>query len=211
MSGLNYGDVWKDADRKFWDDMWAGHAGSPMTEAVIAEAMKADRLIEVGCGAGHLLAELVERGWRGVYTGYEIGTKPANATRRMANHLPLESHRIGVGDFVRFAAKGGVPQADLLIARGVVQHHAHWALLPVAALRFVPRVVLGIGYTNSRADRHTGGWHAKGCYDIHINIPLLKIEAAAMGMKVVRCEPMDRDLGGGKIRHELLVVLERGQ
>ncbi len=210
MTERKYGDVWKNTDKKLWDDMWAAHAGSPMTEAVLAEALKVDRLIEVGCGAGHMLAELIKRGWsKGAtraYQGFEIGRKPAEAARKVLGADYDVVGRIEAGDFMDTASAGMVDEATLLIARGVVQHHAHWSLLPLAALRFVPRVVLGIGYTNTRSDRHTGGWQPKGCYDVHVSIPLLKIEAAAMGMKLVRCEPMMRGN-----RRELFVVLERGQ
>jgi len=205
----DYGDVWRQSDVKLWGDMWAQHKGSLMTEAVIEEAMKSQRLIEVGCGAGHMLRELLKRGWKGQYQGFDIGSK---ATTAMSDWLftveEMEVWDLVPMDFIEAVTRGPamIDEADLLVARGVVQHHAHWSILPQVAFRFVPKVVLGIGYTTERTDRHTGGWEKKGCYDVRVSPELLKVEATALGMRIERCEILPR----GK-RRELLVVLTKGE
>jgi len=213
----DYGDVWKKSDVSFWDGMWNAHKGSPMTESCIEEALKVNRLLEVGAGAGHMLRELFTRGWgkgKGAqYQGFEIGGAANSAMGKWI----AEKARVGrlempicdlIGlDFVRYVAEMdpyGVYPADLCLARGVVQHHAHWSILPRVALRFVPRVILGIGYSTERTDRHTGGWQKKGCYDVRVSPELLKVEAQAMGMHVDRCEIMMRGA-----RRELFVALTR--
>ncbi|HEY5657681.1 MAG TPA: hypothetical protein VIY27_07810, partial [Myxococcota bacterium] len=46
----------------------------------------------------------------------------------------------------------------------------------------------GIGYT-TQAAQHQGGWKPAGHYDVHVSLPLLRYEAAAIGLEL-SIEPM---------------------
>ena len=201
VGATGYGAVWRNSQAAFWGGMWAKHSDSPMTQAVLAEAEQYPGLIEVGCGAGHMLQALLGRGWDGTYQGFDIGDSAITLA------IKLFQCRAGTffmcGDFMEWAARGEVMQADLAIARGVVQHHAHWAPLALAMLRFAPRVALGVGYVTKAVDRHVGGYKRKGCYDVSISLELLEVEAAAMGLSAHVTRFTRRRLP------EALVVLER--
>ena len=184
-----FGDTWKAEDVAFWDRIWAKHCGSSMTEAILAEVEQASSVVEIGCGAGHLIHEAVARGWRGTYTGIEISQVATDcATRRLRRREGGDGAYFVCADFMDVARRGparrgithlDVAAADLVISRGVLQHQVHWMPMVVAALRFAPRVVMGIGYTTDCPDRHLGGWHRSGHYDVRVSLPCLRAEAAA--------------------------------
>ncbi len=188
MSENQFGQTWRDQKADFWDWMWEKHRGSAMTEALLELASSRDRVIEIGCGAGHIVGEMLKRGFEGAYLGFDISERALERAGEII-HQPGghdgPSRGVICGDFLLedqlvVARNFG---ADLVFARGVLQHQSHWAPMVLAALRCAPMVAMGIGYT-SIAPRHGGGWKKAGHYDVVVSLPLLEYEAAAMGVEV---------------------------
>jgi hypothetical protein len=177
--------VWREKGPKFWDGMWAVHEGSVMTEAIIEYARTLDSVIEIGCGCGHIVGQMIKRGFEGRYLGFDISKAAVARTREVI--APLEHASAIDGDFLTqvplaqaFEQRHGV-RPEAVIARGVLQHQAHWAPMVLAGLRCADHVVMGIGYTTI-GPRHVGGWKRAGHYDVHISLPMLRYEAEAMGL-----------------------------
>lgn len=175
----DFGDTWKSADVSFWDGMWEKHRDSLMTKEIIGEVLGVDRVIEVGCGVGHIIREAVGRGWRGEYTGVDI----SKAALGYAQSRWKGTASFVCGDFLDL--RRGLPPADLVISRGVLQHQVHWMPMVAAALQCAPRVVMGIGYTTDRKDRHLGGWQNPGHYDILVSLPRMRVESEAAGLPLL--------------------------
>lgn len=179
-----FGDTWKAQGVPFWDGMWAKHHGSPMTEAILDEIAQVRRVIEIGCGAGHLINEAAQRGWTGEHIGIDISL---TALDRARSTWKNDQGLFICADFLDIAREwpGSGQRADLVVSRGVLQHQIHWMPMVVAALRFAHRVVMGIGYTTDREDRHLGGWNSSGHYDVLVSIPRLRAESAAAGLPLL--------------------------
>jgi SAM-dependent methyltransferase len=200
-----FGDTWKSKDVRFWDGMWAKHCGSPMTEAILAEVAKAESVVEIGCGAGHLIHQAVERGWKGEYLGIDISQAALSRARDgWKAAVPVD---FVCGDFMDLACKRPPWEADLVISRGVLQHQVHWMPMVATAMRFAPRVVMGVGYTTDREDRHLGGWDPLGHYDVLVSLPRLRAESAASGAPL---ESITKCINKRRPGHqEALVIFQR--
>lgn len=182
----DFGATWRgQPDTRIWDEMWARHRQSAMTLRMLEEIAEHERVVEVGAGAGHMAAALVAGGWSGKYLGFEISPRAAAHAARA-----LRGPMVHVGDFVNeehvVEAIGFRP--TLVFSRGVLQHHLHWAPMVVAALRAAPLVLTGLGYVNP-GKRHQAVWK-DGHYDTSFSVPLMRAEAAAMGLSLkVRAMP----------------------
>jgi SAM-dependent methyltransferase len=190
VSKKSFGDTWREQPAPFWDGMWAKHEGSPMTERIIELVSNhGRRVVEIGCGCGHIIREVIARGWTGAYLGYDISAVAVDKTRAVVSDLD-DSYAVNADFLVDIEPALGFG-ADIVFARGVLQHQSHWAPMVVAALRVAPLVVMGIGYTTT-GPRHEGGWKAAGHYDVHVSLPLLRYEAEAMGIRL-ELSPMPND------------------
>lgn len=197
---MSFGEVWRESGPAFWDGMWGKHKDSPMTKRLSQIAMDASALCEVGCGHGHFLQSLIDKGWRGQFIGFEMskGGCLKVAQRCIAASIDATIHD---GDFLE---KIDGQKADVAICRGVVQHQAHWMPMTFGMLLIAPVVVLGIGYVSS-GEYHVPKLQGAGHYDVHISPVMLEREARAVGLKV------KTELFDNQARHckELLAILER--
>lgn len=193
----SFGDTWTAQPLSFWDEMWRLHKDSPMTRCLVDEVVENDpkRIVEIGCGAGHILERIIRRKPPRWYTGVEISSRAIDALVERTDPLGFLNRDFFIGDFVEIVAGMTTYPAtnfnnhDLVFSRGVLQHQVHWAPMVVAALRIAPRVAMGIGYTHD-GDRHRGGWTPSGHYDVTISLPLMRTEAAAMGLHLESLEKM---------------------
>jgi SAM-dependent methyltransferase len=180
-----FGQTWRDQKADFWDWMWTKHEGSEMTETLIELVLEHEHVIEIGCGAGHMLGEAIKRGWHGSYLGFDISQAALERTEARLRATSAVAGHVVCGDFLvpeqlELAREHG---AQLIFARGVLQHQSHWAPMVLAALRCAPVVAMGIGYTTT-GPRHGGGWKKAGHYDVIVSLPLIEYEARAMGLEI---------------------------
>jgi SAM-dependent methyltransferase len=186
---VSYGDRWKQAPASFWNDMAARSKGTRATEELLALASAKRSVVEVGCGAGHLAAQLFQSGFEGTYFGCDIGPSAIDAAVARARALPTGSKDravFAVGDFFDLVREERVPSAELVISRDAVQHHSHWLPLVVTGLRVAPAVALAI--TRSvflTEDGHHRVLDKGEFFDTTYSLPLLEREAAAAGLGAV--------------------------
>jgi SAM-dependent methyltransferase len=189
----DFGDSWRTAGSGFWDDMWAVHRNSALTQWLIQEPIIKgyERIIEIGCGSGHIITETVKRGWRGTYIGIDISeTAVSAALQRFASELSTvgdeDAFAFGfqVGDYLDIASAPDYASiANYTFCRGVLRHQPHWAPLVVTALRFTPRLAVVLGSV-TEDPYHQIHWDHRGHYDGKISLPRLKTEAVAMGLHI---------------------------
>ena len=197
---MSFGEVWRESDPAFWDQMWAKHKDSPMTKRLLGIAKDAEILCEVGCGYGHFLQALFDGGWRGQFIGYEMSKVGCNKIMQRCMGPQIDAF-IHPGDFL---TNLNCRKADVAICRGVVQHQAHWMPMAMGMLLIAPVVVLGIGYVSS-GEYHVPKLQDAGHYDVHISPQMLEREARAVGL-TVEMDLFDNDARRCK---ELLAILER--
>ena len=154
---------------------------SPLAE-LAAPPRRGRRALDVGCGAGVLLLDLVQRGWDA--EGVEWDATSAELARKVTNRL------IHVGDF----RTAGLPLAtyDLIVLQHVLEHldNLRDALQHISAL-LAPNGRAVLVYPNPRslgARRFQHFWFA---WDAprHLALPppsAVAAQAARVGLRVVR-------------------------
>lgn len=200
MSEMRFGEVWRKNGSSFWDGMWERHKDSPMTKRVTEIAMEAKSLCEVGCGYGHFVQSLIQKGWRGRFIGYEMSPEGARRTKKLCDAADIDAS-VRDGDFL---VNVNCSTADVAMSRAVIQHQSHWMPMTLAMLRLAPVAVLAIGYV-SDSEYHKSSLHKDGHYDVWISPELLEREALAAGLKV-EIECFYNDV---KKRKEILAIIER--
>lgn len=178
---MGLGKVWTTSEGSFWDGMWAKHRDSPMTASMLAQAVACDTVCEVGCGWGHFLQAMLDRGWRGSFSGAEMSNAGVERVRGRCASAGIGGVVLG-GDFMRHVASGRLPRCDLSLCRGVVQHEAHWLPMTMAMLRIAPVALIGIGYVSDTGYHESTLRRAAGHYDVLISPSALAREAEAVGL-----------------------------
>lgn len=176
-----FGDNWRKLPRGYWDAMAKRCAGLPFNEVLKQAVLDRSSVIEIGCGAGHLAASFVAAGYRGRYWACDISPAASSAAR---GQLPAK-FVVETGRFEELSAGGRVPQAELVIARSVIQHQEHWLPLVKAALRHAPSVVLGV--SRSIYFKETGEHEVNNrghFYDVCISLDAMEREARAAGLDI---------------------------
>ncbi len=186
-----FGEIWRTKDAAFWDWMWRNHRSAPLTQALLDRLSSSASLAEVGCGYGHFLAALHDRGFRGTYIGFDLSAPGALATRSIGQRLGLRTEVVA-GDFlehvstVRRLAEGTDPETptsmEASVAHGVVIHQAHWAPTVLAMLRMSEVAMVGIRYVDFKSDYHRPVLRPAGHYDTTYSVRLLEREAEAIGL-----------------------------
>jgi SAM-dependent methyltransferase len=180
---MSFGQVWRTSEASFWDGMWAKHKDSPMTAELLDRAMAAESICEVGCGFGHFLQAMINRGWRGRFVGFEMSKSGVDRIRQRCLAAKIE-HEVRPGDFLEWCGDLGVegllPECELALCRGVVQHQSHWMPMTLGMLRIAPTALVGIGYVSS-GEFHSGPLRGKGHYDVSVSTTMLKREARCVG------------------------------
>lgn len=181
---MSFGAIWRNSDAAFWDQMWSKHKDSPMTSHMLDVAAAQSSICEIGCGYGHFLQALIDRGWRGRFVGFEMSPEGCARVRARCAKVGIE-HSVVAGNFLEACADEGrqLPDCDLALCRGVVQHQAHWMPMTAAMLRIATIAAVGIGYV-SGSGFHDGPRQATGHYDIKISREMMALEARAAGMSI---------------------------
>lgn len=176
-----FGDNWRKLPRGYWDAMAKRCAGLPFNELLKQAVLSRSSVIEIGCGAGHLAASFVAAGYRGAYWACDISPAAAAAARgQMPSWFVVDT-----GRFEELSDAGRVPQAEIVIARSVIQHQEHWLPLVQAALRHAPCVVLGV--SRSIYFKETGEHEVSNrghFYDVRISLEAMQLEATEAGLDV---------------------------
>jgi len=149
---MAFGDTWSGPQHGegFWNWMDAQRAPSELRRAMLDYAALADNLVEIGCGAGHFMEALAQRGWSGTFRGYDFSHEALKVARRRKRENEVAG-RLTQGDFMTKR----VPKADVIVACGVLQHQPDWMPMVKKCLQVAPRVVFGIGYVDERATQNT--------------------------------------------------------
>lgn len=176
---MPFGDKWRKQASGYWDAMADRCAGLRVDEVLADRVLECRSLIEVGCGGGHTAELLFARGYAGAYWGCDISPAAIAAARsRLGDRATLE-----VGSLEELSVAGAVPSADVLIARSVLQHQAHWLPFAKAALQHAPRalfVVIRDEFVKEAGEHETR--HRGTYYDVRLSIDAMLREAGDAGI-----------------------------
>jgi len=200
---MAFGDTWSGPKHgeEFWDWMDAQRAPSELRKAMLGYAQQADRLVEIGCGAGHFLEQLALSGWSGHYRGYDFSPEALDVAGRRL----IDNNVYGEVILGNFMTKR-VAKADLVVACGVLQHQPEWLPMVKRCLEVAPRVAFGIGYTTTayrnRVKHHDG--HSDWYFSVPHTLRLLAGEGISVVESRLTPNPLRRHRHG---RMEWLLVL----
>jgi trans-aconitate methyltransferase len=176
---MPFGDKWRKQASDYWDAMADRCAGLRVDEVLAERVRQCGSLLEVGCGAGHTAELLFARGYAGTYWGCDISPAAIAAARsRLGDRATLE-----VGRLKELSASGDVPSADVLVARSVLQHQAHWLPFVETALQHAPLamfIVIRNEFVKESGEHETR--HRGSYYDVRLSIEAMYREASAAGI-----------------------------
>jgi SAM-dependent methyltransferase len=176
---MAFGNKWRKHTAAYWDAMAARCEGLPFTASLVRRVRDSHSIIEIGCGAGHLAAEFLAAGFAGSYWGCDISPAAVAAARERLGHVVS----LAAGQFESLSREGLVPSADVVVARSVIQHQAHWLPLVEAALAHAPRILLGISRDIYFKEMGEHEPHLRGTfYDVRISLEALSREADRAGL-----------------------------
>jgi len=206
-----FGDTWRaegGLGLDFWNWMWSKRHGTPMVEALIAEAKNHRRVLEVGCGAGHFLDDLAEAGWSKRsrrYVGYEFSEVAAKAA---AERLAANKKVRGSIELLDFMADDGAPEADVVVANAVLEHQPRPFAFIDRALEVAPVVALGVGYIHADADAMSTYVDRVGHVDWRFGVNDL-VEGVAKDDRRVEAAVVPNPLRAAPNHRELVLIIRR--
>lgn len=112
-------EFYEEIDQRFWDAAWFGHRGGeqPFSRLIDYPQLKDKRVLEIGCGAGSLSAQLASSGAH--LTAIDLTERAIDLTRRRFQMFGLS------GDVLRMDARNlelDDNSFDLVWSWGVIHH-----------------------------------------------------------------------------------------
>lgn len=156
--------------------MWTSRSRHLTVQAMLKSAQKAARIIEVGCGHGHFLKELLRRGWKGTFHGFDFHAQGVATTRALMAELNVEGS-CTAGDVMDC----DLPEADLGLLSAVIVHQHSWAPMVIQLLRSAPVVLMTVDYVVP-GDHHKSVWMDAGHFDTWYSKVAMEKEAKALGL-----------------------------
>lgn len=200
-----FGEVWRRQPPALWDRMWASRKGERITEHLVSMCLESQSVIEIGCGYGHFVKEVLQRNWTGErYIGIDISAGPLKMQgldpRVTAVRGDFMSILAGSSDHPDYGLLD--TKVDLIISQAVLCHQAHWLPMFLAAKSRAKRVAMDISYVTDEP-MHRPKRREDGCYDTYTSEKQLREEIAALELpiKVHRMKNVKRN------RDELLLVM----